>query len=62
MAGDRDSYGKDFAGDIVEGKRTLMLIHLFKNAAPAERARLQEILRPPLRRSDAARTCNGFSR
>jgi len=47
VAGNRDIYGKDFAGDIVEGKRTLLLIHLFKNAAPADRARLKKFFALP---------------
>jgi geranylgeranyl diphosphate synthase, type II len=47
VAGDRKIYGKDFAGDIVEGKRTLLLIHLFKNAAPVEQARLREYFALP---------------
>ena len=42
VAGNRQIYGKDFAGDIVEGKRTLMLIHLFNNARPREQANLKE--------------------
>jgi geranylgeranyl diphosphate synthase type II len=44
---DLDRYGKDAAGDIVEGKRTLTLIHLLKHAAPAERARLEEYFSLP---------------
>jgi geranylgeranyl diphosphate synthase type II len=47
VAGKREIYGKDFAGDVVEGKRTLMLIHLFKNAAGAELARLREYFALP---------------
>lgn len=42
VAGDRGTYNKDFAGDIVEGKRTLLLIHLFKNASPRDLGRLKE--------------------
>jgi geranylgeranyl diphosphate synthase type II len=42
VAGNRRSYGKDFAGDIVEGKRTLVLIHLLKNAARADREKLKD--------------------
>jgi geranylgeranyl diphosphate synthase, type II len=41
VAGNRKEYRKDFAGDIAEGKRTLMLIHLFKNATPKDRKRLK---------------------
>jgi geranylgeranyl diphosphate synthase type II len=38
-------YGKELNGDIWEGKRTLMLIHLLKQADSNERTRLIEILR-----------------
>ena len=47
VAGQHLNYGKDFAGDIVEGKRTLVLIHLLKNAAPADRERLKELFALP---------------
>jgi hypothetical protein len=40
-------YGKEMAGDLWEGKRTLMLIHLFRQATPAERDRLTLLLRLP---------------
>jgi geranylgeranyl diphosphate synthase, type II len=39
------SYGKERDGDLWEGKRTLMLIRLFRESAPAERDRLAAILR-----------------
>ena len=51
VAGDRDSYGKDFAGDIVEGKRTLTLIHLFKKAAPRRAGPSPGVLFASLRRA-----------
>jgi geranylgeranyl diphosphate synthase type II len=38
------AYGKELNGDLWEGKRTLMLIHLFRTATPDERTRLIEIL------------------
>lgn len=38
-------YGKERDGDLWEGKRTLMLIRLFRESSPAERARLERILR-----------------
>lgn len=47
VAGNRDIYGKDFAGDIVEGKRTLMLIHLFKHATTVDQSRLREYFALP---------------
>lgn len=47
VTGNRGSYGKDLAGDIVEGKRTLLLIHLLKNAGSADRAKLRELFALP---------------
>jgi geranylgeranyl diphosphate synthase type II len=38
------SYGKEINGDIWEGKRTLMLIHLIRESTTAERARLSDVL------------------
>ena len=57
VAGDRDIYRKDYAGDIVEGKRTLMFIHLQKHATRAEQARLKEYFELPYseRRSESVR-------
>jgi geranylgeranyl diphosphate synthase type II len=40
-----DRYGKERDGDLYEGKRTLMLIHLLGQATPSERARLREALK-----------------
>jgi geranylgeranyl diphosphate synthase type II len=42
---DSSRYGKEADGDLWEGKRTLMMIRLFRRAAPEERARLADILR-----------------
>lgn len=47
LVGDHEKYGKELAGDLWEGKRTLMLIHLFREATPAERDRLTLLLRLP---------------
>ena len=47
LEGDPDSYGKELGGDIREGKRTLMLIHLWANSTDAERVRLREMLGQP---------------
>lgn len=57
VAGNRDMYRKDFGGDIVEGKRTLILIHLFNNAAPRDRSRLKQYFSLPYaqRRAEDAR-------
>src|SRR5580698_1341020 len=40
LEGDATAYGKELGGDIREGKRTLMLIHLLAQATEAERWRL----------------------
>jgi geranylgeranyl diphosphate synthase type II len=49
LAGDPKRYGKELDGDIWEGKRSLMLIHLLREATPDERARLAEFLAQPRR-------------
>lgn len=38
LTGDEAAYGKEILGDLYEGKRTLMLVHLLGHAAPAVRA------------------------
>jgi geranylgeranyl diphosphate synthase type II len=48
------SYGKERDGDLWEGKRTLMLIRLFRESTPAERDRLAHILRTERRERLAA--------
>jgi geranylgeranyl diphosphate synthase type II len=45
LAGDEERYGKELAGDILEGKRTLILLHLLREASDAERDRLTAFLR-----------------
>src|SRR4029078_12036937 len=47
LVGDGKSYGKELGSDILEGKRTLMLIRLFEQATPAERTRLTAMLGQP---------------
>jgi len=47
LVGDPERYGKELDGDLWEGKRTLMLIHLLREASGAERARLAELLARP---------------
>ena len=44
LIGDRKRYGKELGGDIWEGKRTLMIVHVLKCAQPAERVRLRSFL------------------
>jgi len=47
LSGDPAKYGKEIAGDLWEGKRTLILLHFLQNAAPAERSRAEALLRKP---------------
>ena len=44
LTGDQNRYGKEIAGDLLEGKRTLMLIHLFNHANPKDLRRLRTFL------------------
>ncbi len=41
------SYGKEFAGDLFEGKRTLVLAHFFTHAVPALQGEVRELLGKP---------------
>lgn len=49
LLADESRYGKEIDGDIWEGKRTLMLIHLLNSASAAERRRLSDFLATPRR-------------
>lgn len=44
LKGDEKKYGKEQAGDIMEGKRTLMLIHLLNRSDPNDREKVLEIM------------------
>ena len=44
LVGSRERYGKEIGGDLYEGKRTLMLAHLFEQTSPQERRKLQDLL------------------
>jgi geranylgeranyl diphosphate synthase type II len=44
LIGDPVRYGKELDGDIWEGKRTLMMIHVLNQAPPAEREALRVFL------------------
>lgn len=48
LVGDPRVYGKEALGDLLEGKRTLMLIHLLASAAPADRNWLVTYLGRPV--------------
>lgn len=54
LVGDEARYGKELAGDIFEGKRTLMLIRLFELATEPERRRLHDMLGLPRSQRRAA--------
>jgi geranylgeranyl diphosphate synthase type II len=47
LTGARGQYGKEIGGDILEGKRTLILAHLFRSCAPHEKDRLRTFLGKP---------------
>jgi geranylgeranyl diphosphate synthase, type II len=47
LVGDERRYGKEIDGDLLEGKRTLILIHLLKSCTVAERARIKRFLAAP---------------
>lgn len=44
LKGSQDVYGKEPLGDLREGKRTLILLHLLAAAGPSDRARLERYL------------------
>jgi geranylgeranyl diphosphate synthase type II len=44
LVGDYGRYGKEIAGDLWEGKRTLMLIHLLRTVSPDERESVRAFL------------------
>jgi geranylgeranyl diphosphate synthase type II len=45
-------YGKEMNGDLLEGKRSLLLIHAYRHASRAERARLRRLFRRPREKRD----------
>jgi geranylgeranyl diphosphate synthase type II len=47
LVADESRYGKEIGGDIWEGKRTLMLIHLCRHASGDEQERLRAFLAAP---------------
>ncbi len=47
LTADFADYGKEIAGDLLEGKRTLMLIRLLQQAKPDERTEVIRILEQP---------------
>ena len=51
LVGDESAYGKEIDGDLYEGKRTLVLIHLVQHAQGADRDTVRPLPRPRARRS-----------
>lgn len=47
LEGDPAKYGKEIAGDLWEGKRTLILLHWLSRASEPERIRAETLLRTP---------------
>jgi geranylgeranyl diphosphate synthase, type II len=47
LTGDERRYGKEIGGDLLEGKRTLMLIHLLREATPRDVERVRTFLAQP---------------
>jgi geranylgeranyl diphosphate synthase type II len=47
LMGEESKYGKEILGDLFEGKRTLMLIHLLTHCDPVQKRRIVEILSKP---------------
>ena len=47
LSGDQSKYGKEIGDDILEGKRTLILIRLLSQCTVAEKQRLQSIFKLP---------------
>jgi geranylgeranyl diphosphate synthase, type II len=47
LIGERSKYGKEILGDLWEGKRTLMLVHLLRYCTEDERQRIRDFLGQP---------------
>jgi geranylgeranyl diphosphate synthase, type II len=50
LVADEKRYGKEIGGDILEGKRTLMLIHLIGRCDPDEQKMIMDFLSAPIRK------------
>jgi geranylgeranyl diphosphate synthase, type II len=49
LVGEQNKYGKEIGGDLLEGKRTLMLVHLVRNSKAGDAERVQAFLSEPRR-------------
>jgi geranylgeranyl diphosphate synthase type II len=54
LVGQEELYGKESLGDLLEGKRTVMMIHLFRECDERTRRRMTQINRIPRRRKKQA--------
>ncbi len=54
LVAEEEKYGKEIGGDIVEGKRTLMLIHLLQKCKKAEKKMIANYLNISIKDRDAA--------
>lgn len=54
LIGETERYGKEPLGDLLEGKRTVMMIHLFRHASERVRARMTRINAMPRERKTQA--------
>jgi geranylgeranyl diphosphate synthase type II len=53
LVGERNRYGKEIGGDLFEGKRTLILVHLFKSSNQEEKEKLRAFLAKPRQKRTA---------
>lgn len=53
-------YGKEIGGDIVEGKRTLMIVHFLKTAPPEKKAFMRKMLEKETNTSEEIEACINF--
>ena len=56
LQGEKEQYGKEIGGDILEGKRTLMLIHLLNVCNRKEKKELENFLAQPRSQRNADQT------
>ena len=49
LVGEQEKYGKEIGGDLLEGKRTLMLVHLLRCSEARDADRIKAFLREPRR-------------
>ncbi|MGB5943669.1 MAG: polyprenyl synthetase family protein [Leeuwenhoekiella sp.] len=54
LVGEESAYGKEIGGDIMEGKRTLMLIHLLENCSDKQKRFISDFLAIPILDRDLA--------